>query len=337
MLENMRIFDRAGRLFQNKEDFLIKLLADNSYDILREALAAILPLFGDVDLTIFDMSAMKSVESTIINQDDLTELTALLSHFIVRGNEFLPKNVLRRAVTEAYSLSIRIGDDARYVLIVESYDIERRLPRPERFDTICTLLGLAVKLHLLQSQNAVSVGLDGLTGIPGREALVRELSKRNEKSYVLGVLGVMNLDFLNASNGGVWTDEVLREVASQLTLAFGEHCYRISGAKFSIIFESDVYTARSELEKFYDVLLGQQRELKLAAAVTLGRKDPYQTIFLCEKNLQQSTDCVVILHSNTKKEDMEAYSRMEATYTVEGEPELSNGEFDDEDIEVLDN
>ncbi|MGF1719277.1 GGDEF domain-containing protein [Vibrio kyushuensis] len=130
----------------------------------------------------------------------------------------------------------RIADVVSYSAIVTTTFTFIFFDTPFISSTMFTLAGVLLLVALISASHELAFN-DGLTGIPGRHALETDLKQLGRK-YTIAMLDVDHFKAFNDTYGHDTGDDVLKLVATRLTLIGGKaRVYRYGGEEFTAVFK----------------------------------------------------------------------------------------------------
>ncbi|MCK6263608.1 GGDEF domain-containing protein [Vibrio sp. ZSDE26] len=130
----------------------------------------------------------------------------------------------------------RIADVVAYSAIITASITFVFFEVPFISSTMFTLAGVLLLLHLISASHELAFN-DGLTGIPGRHALEMDIKQLGRK-YSVAMIDIDHFKSFNDTYGHDTGDDVLKLVASRLTLIGGKaKVYRYGGEEFTAVFK----------------------------------------------------------------------------------------------------
>ena len=309
--------------FERKKDMLVRILLQEGNDILTESLAVLTSLFPDAELSIFSYAERKICASTALNPDVVEEISTLLKGRNVSQEiisyESGQEQLLRNGVVRMTYVPLIAGGRCIGALSIEFYEKSDVVECNERQD-VFNLVTVALQQYELRKESGVALYMDSATRMPGRDYLIEQLNKRvlqKQMECCVGVISLANADALNLSEGMAAVDHRLRSIGEQLKKEYGENAYRLGGRKFAVVFEGDLYTGTYALEQTVDRILESDKKIVTSNVITTLRDDAYRTIYLCESNLKDVMQNVVVVVRDVNSSSYEdEFNKVNETYIV---------------------
>lgn len=273
---------------QRIEKILIRLFAADEVDIIREALCVVQQLYPNCELTLYDVSEKKIVGTSLLNEDEKSSLSLLLSNttvFSSHGSEF---STNRWGVIRTEVVVISKTENSSIALVIEHKD-NKKIP-DNKLNTVHALLGAIVKMQLLERVSKTALHLDSLTGLKSRDLLVSEFEGLPKENYNICVVSLANAEHINRTKGMCVTDRILCDIAIVLSKSFGEYVYRIGGTKFLVTMQGSLYDVNAYAQEVVDRITALNKNTVLSAVLTPLQDDLYHSIYLCEKMLRSTNE-----------------------------------------------
>ena len=280
---------------------LAAVIANSGSDALEEILAALLSVFPECELTLYDRKNADMLACTSLNEDVVAYIGALLKKgslfsdiqiFSREDGHFLRQGVSAMKIIPVLS---KPGEDI--IFCIENYENDS-FPEDELLYPIYQLIGAGVKVFKMVDQTNNMIKIDSATKLPTRDALIDQLKYLvdNEISDMcLGIISISNIQRLNYTDGLEAVDVLLKRVALDLERMLPRRVYRLGGTKFAVILPYDVYGACACLESMVDSVLRLEKRMITANVLTPVRDDAYGTIFVCESHLKTCEDDIITI------------------------------------------
>ena len=324
----------------HKIERLISIATEESNNVLAEALFLIYPLFGEVDLTLYNHVKKILLASTVLNEDILdairAELGSLNDYECVNGIVVYEKEKmsrLRPGVIKLGVVPLFTDMDRDIVLAVEYYSKIGGI-KLSKLENVFKVLTLVVRNIYLSGLGQEALRMDGSTMLPNREALIERLEKSmaaGVKRCSLGLITLSNASFLNEKQGILETDRILRAIGTELGKMMPGCVYRVGGTKFGVVISGDVFYAMPVLEGLVDRVLSLNKNIVTANVLCPLAENVYQTLFICESHLKHCEwDVVTVVTGAVQAEYETEYKNVRDTYFFD----VGREEPDEKDIQM---
>lgn len=292
------IFGKKNIVWQ-KIERLISMLLRGDDDLLDEALALVYPLFGDAELSFYNMGTKHIMASTALNCDVRDAIEYQLSHLpkIDRVEYFDKKSlkIFRPGIVKLCIVPLYFNEDKKTVFVIEHYSKTSGMSL-EKLETLFALLTVIVRQYDLSCQNRVSLRLDSLTRLPSRDALtdrLKAMCENGAKHACLGIISLSNAAELNRNEGLAFVDGLIKGIGVELENHMPNNVYRLGGTKFAIVFSGELYACCSSLESIVDRILLLDKKIITSNVIAPLQEDAYKTLYVCESHLKTTKEDIV--------------------------------------------
>lgn len=197
---------------------------------------------------------------------------------------------IRPGVCMVTIFPIFYGDELCYFLIAESYENQPDTRGWHADDRLLKLLGVEIRLHCLET--AGEQVMDRLTTLPVRDSLIQFINSIDRTSMELSlhffIIQLNNLQELNDEYGYKFGDETLKKIAFCLKKFFLVNIYRISGKRFLLIRQGNVYDIRLLLEDALALLRKLDARFAFSAVITPIYDNPFHSLSVCERSIKRT-------------------------------------------------
>lgn len=294
---------------------------------LAEALFLVQSLFGEAELSLYNLKKMKLIASTVLNEDILdairSELESINDCIDKKKIIIFEKKKMRRLRPGIYRLGIvplfsSMGEDI--MLAVEYYSKHNGVSL-DKLEEFFRMLALVEKSLYLSNLEKNALRTDEMTMLPNREALIECLDNligTGIKKYSFGLITLANAFSLNEQFGMLETNRILNAMGKELGRMMPDCVYRVGGTKFGVVISGDVLYAAPVIEGVVDRIIALDKNIVTINVLCPLADSAYKTLFICESHLIHcDEDVVTVVRGAANEKNEDEFEKIKSEYFLE--------------------